>query len=872
MKRRSYLKTITLGSILPLANPGYGFIKKSGQLFQGPLSVHFKSEWQFWPDMKWAGPQYWGNRLQDWLVQDGKLINDITGFNRSLHLLTLQNAKPKANLLLTVKIHRLNAALDNFTEGCLGFLVGAKGPFDDFRSAAVFGEGFVVGVTPGGKLQIGNQYLETGLRAIPEYFQLTFQTETTTTGIQGTVTILNLENNQVLFKADSLQLNDLDLSGNFALLSSFGKNMGTDQDEAAASFEDWEITSPELYQNQENLFGPVCFAQYTLHRKKLKLTAQLAPIEAITGHKIMLQFEKEDSWETAEETRINHPGRAVHFSIANWEKTADTPYRILVEIPVRDGVHSYSYEGTIAREPADRDELKVAVFSCNAHYGFPDADIPASLQKLEYDLSVFLGDQFYEITGGFRAQFTGDFDKQCLDYLRKWMMFGWSYREIFKHKPCAIIPDDHDVYHGNVWGEGGKLADTSSGFSSAAQDTGGYKMSPQWVNMVQFTQTSHLPDAFDPTPVKNNIGVYYTHWNYAGLSFAILEDRKFKSAPQNVLPKEADVFNGFIRNPDFDIKKHKNTKAELLGARQEDFLEAWVRDWSHGAEMKAVFSQTNFATVATLPEGATGDDIVPSLKIPNRGVYITGDAPTVDMDSNGWPAAKRDKAIQIISKGMAFHIAGDQHLASFIQYGVDDYEEGSFAFAGPALNNLWPRRFWPPVPHVNHTIQNPAYTGNHTDGFGNKFTLHAVANPYDRKREPKILYDRANGFGRVIFNKKERSIRTECYERFKEVDAVDAQYPGWPVVISQEDNLLKNAAFYLPHIHFTGYQQLPLLKIYENEELIYVLRVPQTNYQPRTRKPAKYSLVVEDLDTGVIKTLGLHRAQPLEKQNKVLQA
>lgn len=89
--------------------------------------------------------------------------------------------------------------------------------------------------------------------------------------------------------------------------------------------------------------------------------------------------------------------------------------------------------------------------------------------------------------------------------------------------------------------------------------------------MVQYSQTSHLPDPYDPKPVDNGIRVYYTHWNYAGVSFAILEDRKFKSAPQHVLPKEAEIYNGWIRNKEFDIKKYKDLEAELLGKRQEDF-------------------------------------------------------------------------------------------------------------------------------------------------------------------------------------------------------------------------------------------------------------------------------------------------------------
>lgn len=253
---------------------------------------------------------------------------------------------------------------------------------------------------------------------------------------------------------------------------------------------------------------------------------------------------------------------------------------------------------------------------------------------------MFLGDQFYESTGGFGIQ-TSPLPKAILDYLRKWYMFGWSYRDIFRHIPCAIIPDDHDVYHGNIWGEGGKQAPTDKGWDYAAQDQGGYKMPPEWVNMVQRTQTSHLPDPYDPTPVRQGIGVYYTHWIYGGISFAILEDRKFKPAPKNVLPPEANVQNGFIQNPEFDIKTYRNLEADLLGQRQMDFLKEWVEDWRQGVRLKVVLSQTNFCTVATLPKGSLIDKIVPRLPIPEPGQYVTGDAPTADMRDDLMPEVEK---------------------------------------------------------------------------------------------------------------------------------------------------------------------------------------------------------------------------------------
>ncbi len=36
--------------------------------------------------------------------------------------------------------------------------------------------------------------------------------------------------------------------------------------------------------------------------------------------------------------------------------------------------------------------------------------------------------------------------------------------------------------------------------------------------MVQRVQTSHLPDPFDPTPVLQGIGVYYTDLQWGGVS------------------------------------------------------------------------------------------------------------------------------------------------------------------------------------------------------------------------------------------------------------------------------------------------------------------------------------------------------------------
>jgi len=144
------------------------------------------------------------------------------------------------------------------------------------------------------------------------------------------------------------------------------------------------------------------------------------------------------------------------------------------------------------------------------------------------DLLFFSGDQIYEANGGY--WFTREpLKTACLDYLRKWYMFGWAFRDLMRRRPSVTIPDDHDVYQANLWGASGRKTDKD--------DKGGYLKQPEFVNMVERTQSSHLPEPYDRKPVEQNIEVYYTSLNYGRISFAIIEGRKFKSGPNGIVPK-----------------------------------------------------------------------------------------------------------------------------------------------------------------------------------------------------------------------------------------------------------------------------------------------------------------------------------------------
>ncbi|UCS95013.1 alkaline phosphatase D family protein [Echinicola marina] len=851
MKRRYAVKAIALSSVVPHVLLGGAPLKK-GKVIPVALvnNKSYESSWHLWPDMKWVGPDFWGNRLQDWEIRKGKATCVVQGNNRTLYTLSHELGDQEGGFELNVTMDWLAEKVSSSSDVYAGFRLGAKGKFDDYRSAAVFGKGLDVGVRGNGELFIGdsegaesislNQTLRLRLVAEPKaglyHLKLTALSESGDT----------LAAHQVEGMASAT------VSGALALVSHFPGDSKQGSDQPSVAFSNWELKGAKVLQFEDREFGPICFAQYTLHDKTLKLNAQLAPIEAISGKKISLKVKTNGKWETLQESTVDPMGRVAQFRIENWEQADAVSYQVHLELSLLEQVKAYTYEGTIAKEPTDISQVKMAVFSCNADYGFPDGEVSEHVAKHQPDLAVFLGDQFYEGTGGFGIQ-TSPIEKASLDYLRKWYMFGWSYREIFRHIPSAFIPDDHDVYHGNVWGEGGKHAPSDEGWGYVAQDQGGYKMPPEWVNMVQKTQTGHLPDPYDPSPVKQGIGAYYTDWIYGGVSFAILEDRKFKTAPKNVLPEEAKVTNGFIQNRDFDIKKYYDIEAQLLGERQLEFLENWTVNWPNSVQMKAVLSQTNFCTVATLPEGSIIDSIVPKLPIPAPGEYVSGDAPTSDMDSNGWPQKGRDEALKIIRKSFALHIAGDQHLASVVHYGVDDFGDSGYAFAGPALNNLFPRRWWPQLSDDHQSLPGKSdNTGNFHDGFGNKMTIHAVANPSQTGRKPALIYDRATGYGIVTFDKSARTMKMECWPRYVDPEKnPDGQYEGWPVMVSQDDNYSRKAVGYLPLLKIEGKPD-PVLKLVNEAtgQTEYCLRIKGNSFRPKVFEKGKYTAIIQEEESG----------------------
>lgn len=541
----------------------------------------------------------------------------------------------------------------------------------------------------------------------------------------------------------------------------------------------------------------MAFAIYTQDHGVLKLSAQCFPLYPDEPKTVTLEFKKNGEWKVVQEQPVIYPGWSAHFRVENRDDKTDVPYR------VRLGNLS-GFEGLIRKDPKNKETIVVASLNCNSPND-TEFDtrkcIVENLKKQDPDLLFFAGDQNYthdEATYG-------------------WLQFGVQFADIMKDRPTICIPDDHDVGHGNLWGQNGKQS-----FDSGGAD-GGYLFPAAFVNMVERQQTWNLPDPFDPAPVKQGIGVYYTALNVGGISFAVLEDRKFKTGPLGTIPQMGPRPD-HILDPAYDLNAIDLPGLKLLGERQLKFLDAWARDWTD-AEMKAVLSQTAFC-------GA---------------VHIHGNKDAMrllaDLDCNGWPQTPRNKALAAIRRAHACHLCGDQHLAVSVQHGIDSYRDGPFAFTAPAIVNTIYGRWWHPAdekPGGGKPIGGPnPWVGDYEDGLGNRITMLAYANP--ENRDDRNV--RGDGYGLVRFHKPDRKITFECWPRFADVSKGDSeQYPGWPVTFHADENDGRKPIATLGEVELPFENAVVELTNEETGELIYCYRFKGNMFKAPVFEKGTYTL------------------------------
>jgi hypothetical protein len=541
----------------------------------------------------------------------------------------------------------------------------------------------------------------------------------------------------------------------------------------------------------------VVFAVYTHHGGVLKISAQLFPLKPDEERVARLEFQRDGRWTEAARADVHYPGWDAHFRIEKWDNTQNVPYR------VRHGEKAV-FEGLIRRDPADKEVIVVANLSCNSSRTIgPRTEIVNNLKLQDPDLLFFGGDQTYRHT----------------EHTAGWIEFGLQFRDILRDRPAVCIPDDHDVGHGNVWGESGKRS------KIPGDADGGYRYPVEYVNQVQRQQSWHLPDPVDPDPVDRGIEVYFTRLTLGGVDFAILEDRKFKTGPAGKIPQMGPRPD-HINDPAYDPKTIDLPGLELLGPRQEAFLEEWTQDWT-GAQMKCVLSQTAFCGAVHL-HGSPENRLL------------------ADLDCNGWPQTPRNRALELIRRAWAVHLCGDQHLAVVVKHGIDQFGDAPYGFTSPAIVNTIYGRWWRPLdekPGQNPVPRSPLpWTGDFHDGLGNKISMLAYANPEDIGDEKK----RADGYGLARFNKKDRTVTFECWPRFSDASQGDgAQFPGWPITITSDANDGRKVAGHLPELVFEG-DENPVVQVIEEEtgEVLYTVRAHGNRFQPRVYSKGKHTVKI----------------------------
>lgn len=474
----------------------------------------------------------------------------------------------------------------------------------------------------------------------------------------------------------------------------------------------------------------VAFGLYTVHQQVLKLTAQLYPLYPDESREVQLAIWENEAWKTIQSRKVNDIGWSASFRVDNWDSSRDTPYRI------SHGDQAY-FEGLIRKDPVDKKEIVMAALSCNSNKdrGMRNNYV-RNINFQDPDIIFFAGDQSYDHT----------------EHTAAWLKFGVQFRETFRNRPCITIPDDHDIGQGNLWGENGKISELKGG------SDGGYSYHPEYVKMVERCQTSHLPDPFDPTPIEQGIGVYYTQLILGEIDFAILEDRKFKSGPAGKIPQQGPRPD-HIRNPDYNPESIDLPGLKLLGERQLRFLDHWGQ--KNTDAIKVVLSQTGFC----------------------GGAHIHGTMDNrlhADLDSNGWPQKGREAALKLIKKANAVHIAGDQHLATVVKHGIEEYGDGPWAFVVPAIVNDYYSRWWWPEDEKAGMNPNEAtklpWTGDYLDGFENKISMMAYVNP----ESPSS----GGGYGLIRFQKQKQTVTFECWPRSVDVTNANArQFEGWPITV-----------------------------------------------------------------------------------------
>lgn len=815
------------------------------------------------PDRWFITPEVWSNPMENWRIEDGRIVTTHSpdGPLMTLHHIACELSDAAAPAEMSV---RVQVAGPGDAPGSAGFYVGVRvdDPIDDYRSRLLFGEGLFAGINTAGEIFIGREArgrlarmgAELGAKAVTLSLTMTPADDGTYT-LQLTATDA----------ADGAELGHVKhigtpaeaVFGNVALFANAPNPVANCGRKALWAFNDWHLTGAKFVERPDHAFGPILWSQYTLSNNTLKMTAQMAPIGEQDAQEVALEIKRDGEWTEIARAVIVPLSWTAHLRVEGWDDSVVTPYRLTWVQRHADGSETpYEWQGTVRANPADKPVITATIYCCFMDYLFPNRCIAENTARQNPDILMFTGDQIYEPVGGWGILRTGPLDRMCVNYIRKLALWGWSFRYVMKDRPTITMPDDHDVYHGNLWGDAGREITLDewkapSGYGESANDgsTGGYVQPIEFVKAVERTQVAHLPDPATDRTYKQGLGAHFTDLDYGGVGIAILEDRKFKTGPQQIHHKHGGPRPDHISEPNM-ADEVNDPNAKLLGDDQLAFVRDWALDW-RGQAMKVAVSQTTYCGVAT--HHGSFDN------------FLLG-----DMDSGGWPQAGRNKAVDALRRGGVMLLAGDQHLPTLVRHGIEKPGDGIVSFVTPAGATGY-QRWWRPEEVGIERMAGGRHddrpnTGLYRDGFGNIIDVLAVGNPppsFDNAESREAIgMMKSAGWGHVEVDKERGEVRVEAWRVRPGLNVEDAnaddQFPGWPVTFTAAENY-GVSALKLPDVVMQEAQEGvgPIVRVLNAEgTIVSAGRVRDGRFTPAVYAPGAYRVEVlsPDDDASVIKS------------------
>lgn len=494
----------------------------------------------------------------------------------------------------------------------------------------------------------------------------------------------------------------------------------------------------------------ILWTQYCQHDGTMKLLVHLdsdpTKPETVESETVQLFLQKADSleWVLFKTESIDSLTATSLFVMESWTRDEEKRFKVTCG--------ESAWEGTFRAEPDPGSTLKLVGLSCHKDIAWPWTEAIAEVISHDPDLVFFSGDQIYENDYGspmFQAQTKEEVPRGMRNYLEKYRKFGEAFRELMRDRPTIMITDDHDVFSNDLWGRGGVRM-------KGDRTTGGYPTHLDWVNAAEFTQTGNLPAPVNPGPHGDGVLAYYTALDYGGVRFAILEDRKFKSAPSEVIteliappgfqwpsPRKTDFEIEVVLDPDYDCTKLDRADLQLLGKDQEVFLKNWSDDLKASGALGAVLSSSPWVHVA---------------------MYSPTSA---DTDSNAWPQSGRNRALQAIGDAPVVMLHGDVHLGTLGRHGVDNFNDGPLTYSLPSFSSRASRKWEPLESGKNREAGAPENTGEFHDRFGNKVTMYGAGNGL-------------NGYGIILFDTAKQEIEVQFHPMNEDRLPIKADVPGWP--------------------------------------------------------------------------------------------